>query len=673
MTRPTRLLVPALLLALVGAGAPTPAAAGATEVRHPEDLFVVDCLLPAKVRSLGRMTKFAAPRRVARLSAHECSLRGGEFSRDPEDNAYALQAWLAQADGGDAEAMNNVGEIYEQGVRGAPDYVRAAQWYRKAAEAGSRRAQTNLATLYEQGKGVGQDAGAALAWYRRAAGMTTPVDLAAQKEIDALRADLERARGEAADARGELDRLGGELEGARSELAAAERRAQELRSRADAAARDATAARAEAERAKRDEDAGKSPAPAVAEATAAVETKRQKVAELEAAQDRYRRLLGELEAQERSGDRIAALRAADLVGKPGPSIQFVHPDVLATRGPSLAPLPADGTEVEVEGRVEAPLGLASLLADGRSVTPDAAGWFKVRFPARAGATVRFVALDRASRKAEAEIQFVRPAAPAAQAPPPAPVTTAARPSGRRAFALVVADGAYRNLAPLATAKSDGEAIAEVLRDRFGYQTTLLADATFLDTMRALTDLGARLRRGDDLLVYFAGHGRLAADGGKGYWLPVDAVPDDASTWIPNAAIARLLGTFAADRILVISDSCYAGTLAGGALLPEAPAAGPAAAAGDPGRSRLVLTSGGLQPVLDEGGDGQHSIFARALLTVLQLAERPLSAGQVAAAVAARVSFKARQLGLSQTPELAPIRAAGHEAGGYVLAPVTAGG
>jgi Caspase domain/Sel1 repeat len=673
VTRSSRPIVPALLFALAAAGAPSPATAGAAEVRHPEDLFVVDCLLPAKVRSLGRMTKFAAPRRVARLSAHECSLRGGEFSRDPEDNAYALQAWLDQAEGGDAEAMNNVGEIYEQGVRGAPDYARAAEWYRKAAEAGSRRAQTNLAALYEQGKGVGQDAGAALAWYRRAAGMTTPVDLAAQKEIDALRAELERARGEAADARDQLDHLRGELEGARADLAAAERRAEQLGSRADAAARDADAARAEAERAKREGRAGRSPAPELAEATAAVATKRQKVAELEAAQERYRRLLGELEAQERSGDRLAALQAADLVGKPGPSIQFVRPDVLATRGPSLAPLPADGSEVEVVGRVEAPLGLASLLADGRAVTPDARGWFQVRLPAHAGSTVRFVALDRASRKAEAEIQFVRPAVATAPAASPAAAVGAARPAGRRAFALVVADGAYRSLAPLATAKSDGEAIAEVLRDRFGYQTTLLADATFLDTMRALTDLGARLRRGDDLLVYFAGHGRLAADGRQGYWLPVDAAPDDASTWIPNQAIARLLGTFAADRILVISDSCYAGTLAGGGLLPGGPDAPAPAAAGDRSRSRLVLTSGGLQPVLDQGGDGSHSIFARALLTVLQLAERPLSAGQIAAAVAARVSFKAGQLGLSQTPELAPIRAEGHEAGDFVLAPVTAGG
>lgn len=654
-------LVPVLVVALSAA-----AAAGAPEVRHPEDLFVVDCLLPAKVRSLGRVTKFAAPRRVARLSAHECGLRGGEHSQDPNDSAWALQAWIAQAGSGDAEAMNNVGEIYEQGVGAGPDPAQAASWYRRAAEAGSRRAQRNLGALHEQGLGVERDAGAALAWYRRAAGMNTAVDLDAQKEIRALQAELEATRAEAVSARGELERLRGELDGARADLAAAERGAAELEARAAVATREAAAAKRESRTAP-PAPAGPAPA-AVAEMEAAVETKRRRVAELEVAQDRYRRMLAELEASERSGAQVASLRAGDLAGRAGPSIQFVRPDVLATRGPALAPLPAGAEEAEIVGRVEAPLGLASLLADGRALEPDAGGFFRVRVPASAGATVRFVALDRASRRAEAEIQFVTAptaAAPAAAAPSPKPAD-AARPAGRHAFALVIADGAYRNLPALATARADGEAVAAVLRDRYGYQTTLLADATFLDTMRALADLGARLKPGDDLVVYFAGHGRLAPDGKRGYWLPVDADPADASTWIPNEAIARLLGTFASDRILVVSDSCYAGTLAGGEL--DEGGATPAAGS----KSRLVLTSGGLQPVLDEGGDGTHSIFARALLTVLQLAERPLSTDQIAAAVAARVTWKSTQLGVAQTPQLAPIRQAGHEAGELVLAPLAAG-
>jgi uncharacterized caspase-like protein len=402
----------------------------------------------------------------------------------------------------------------------------------------------------------------------------------------------------------------------------------------------------------------------MAEAERAVEARRRQVADLEAAQDRYRRLLGELEAAARSGEQVASLRAADLVGKPGPRIQFVRPDVLATRGPSLAPVPAGTSQAEIVGRVEASLGLASLVADGRPVEPDAAGYFRVRLDVEPGETVRFVAVDRASRRAEAELQFV---GPGSASPPPAPSTApGGRPAaGRRALALVIANGAYRSLPELRTARADGEAVARVLRDRYGYETRLVADASFLDTLKALDEAGAKLGAEDDLLVYFAGHGRMSEGGSRGYWLPVDARAEDPSTWIPNDAIAKLLGTFAAGRVLVVSDSCYAGTFAasGHDLAGDAPRSG-----GGRARSRLVLTSGGLQPVLDEGGDGKHSIFARALLSVLQLADRPLSSTEIFSAVAARVSWRTGQLGVAQTPQLAPIRYAGHEAGEYVLSP-----
>ncbi len=648
-----------IALALLAAS-PLPVAAAGSEVRHPEDLFVVDCLLPAKVRSLGRHTRVAAPRRVARMSAHECGLRGGEHAADPSDLAWALQAWTAQAEAGDAEAMNNVGEIWEQGVRGQVDHALAAHWYRRAAEAGSRRAQTNLGALYEQGRGVERDEHAALAWYRRAAGLTGEADLDARREIEALQAELAASRAEAGAARAELARLGGDLEAARDELAAAEQLAGRLRAEVAAAEERARRAAASAEAARRAPEVI-----AAAEQAAAagreLESRQARVAELEAAQDRYRRMLAELEAAAGSGEMLAALGPAELAGRPAPKIQFVRPDVLVTRGPSIVTLPAGGAVTEVVGRVESALGLASLLVDGRPLETDSRGYFRLRTEAAPGSTLRFVAVDRARRRATAELQFVDGVAAPAPASGAVPAGVTAR-SGerRRAHALIVANGNYRDLPALATARADGEAMARVLSDRFGYRTTVLLDATFLDTLKALDALGRELGPDGDLLVYYAGHGRMEAAGERGYWLPVDAREEDPSTWIPNEAVARILATFAAGRILVVSDSCYAGAFAASGFEVAGGAGG--------AKSRLVLTSGGLQPVLDAGGDGRHSIFARALLSVLQLAPQPLSASDVFSAVAARVAWKSAQLGVAQAPQLAPIRFAGHEAGELVLTP-----
>jgi hypothetical protein len=633
-------LTPILLLALAPVAAPAAAPAAEKPVRHPEDLFIVDCLLPPKVRSLGRHAKTLAPRKVVRTTAHECELRRGEFSRDPEDNAYALQSWLSQAEAGEAEAMNNVGEIYEQGVSGAPDYGQAAAWYRKAAEAGSRRGQRNMAALYEAGLGVGQDLEQAVAWYRKAAGLTGPAELSAEREAAALRDELARARAEGATAQAELERLRGELDGARADLAGAERELAALRTQV-ARKDSATIAAKETELASR----------------------RQRIAELEAAQDRFRTMLAEVEAAEIAAQRSKAVGGATLLAKSAPAIEFVRPDVLATRGPTLAPVAAGATEAEIVGRVTAELGLDSFTVDGKRQSVDATGFFSVRLPVDTTRTVRFVAVDRAARKTQAELRFVLPPAPqsAAQAVAVAASKPAPSAKGRRGHALILANGRYAALPALATAHADGAELARVLSQDYGYDVRLLQDATFLDTMVALAELGKGLGANDDLLVYFAGHGRIDEKSGKGYWLPADADPDDRSTWLPNDALARQLGVTEAGRVLVVSDSCYAGTLAASGL--EGKSAGSGA-----GRSRTVLASGGLQPVLDSGGGDGHSIFARALLSVLKLAQEATSATSVASAVAARVGYKAAQLGIAQNPLYAPIRHAGHEAGDYVFVP-----
>lgn len=132
---------------------------------------IVDCLLPGQVRVLGRRPYLTA-RRPARITAGECSARGGEYlAYDRANYRTALQVWLPSANQGDPAAQTVVGEIYEKGLGGSPNYEEAARWYRKAAEQGYSRAQFDLGTLYERGLGVPQDRLEALNWYRRASGL----------------------------------------------------------------------------------------------------------------------------------------------------------------------------------------------------------------------------------------------------------------------------------------------------------------------------------------------------------------------------------------------------------------------------------------------------------------------------------------------------------------------
>jgi len=135
------------------------------------ELQVVDCLLPGQTRTLGNQV-YLTPRVPASITASECSLRGGEYvAYDRADYKTSLAVWMPSAEAGDANAQANIGEIFEKGLGGEPNYEIAAMWYKKSADQGNQRALFNLGTLYEQGLGVEKDKLIAMNYYRKAWGL----------------------------------------------------------------------------------------------------------------------------------------------------------------------------------------------------------------------------------------------------------------------------------------------------------------------------------------------------------------------------------------------------------------------------------------------------------------------------------------------------------------------
>ena len=225
-------------------------ASGGSDVTIPdsakvEDYYIVDCLLPGQVRRLGDTT-YRTPRRPTRTTAADCNLRGGEYvAYDRADYKTALRVWLPAAEGGDPEAQNAVGEIFERGLGTEPNEELAAVWYRRAAEQGDKAAQVNLATLYETGRGVPQSQVTALNWYRKAWGID---DDELVMRSDAQRALLAQAQ-ETAEARARArgaEREAAETRSALDEARALAARAQSESAAANARARAAAAAQAAA-------------------------------------------------------------------------------------------------------------------------------------------------------------------------------------------------------------------------------------------------------------------------------------------------------------------------------------------------------------------------------------------------------------------------------------------
>ena len=69
----TRYLLVVTLLLIGACKAPLPIAQNPDQI-HPEDLLIVDCLLPSQVRQLGTKITYLSPRRPIRTSASMCAI-----------------------------------------------------------------------------------------------------------------------------------------------------------------------------------------------------------------------------------------------------------------------------------------------------------------------------------------------------------------------------------------------------------------------------------------------------------------------------------------------------------------------------------------------------------------------------------------------------------------------
>lgn len=347
-----------------------------------------------------------------------------------------------------------------------------------------------------------------------------------------------------------------------------------------------------------------------------------------------------------------------------PAIELIDPPVASTRSITRVMMSPDAERRLIVGRASAEAGILSLTVNGSSQLLDGQGLFKAEVATHDRRTpVTIVAVDGGGGSSTVTFDLIREE--------PADTEPAA---GDEVFgryhALVVANNEYQHLDDLATPENDGTVIARILRERYGFEVTTLYDATRYDILSGLNDMRRQLTENDNLLIYFAGHGAYDKANNRGHWLPVDAEQDSTANWVSTVDITDLVNGMSARHVLVVADSCYSGALSRSAQTDL-----------DPGmsedlrlrwlqaiartRSRHVLTSGGLKPVPDDGGNG-HSIFANALIEVLGHGEGVIESSAIFREVKRRVEDRAEALQVDQTPNYAQLKLTGHEYGEFVL-------
>jgi len=243
----------------------------------------------------------------------------------------------------------------------------------------------------------------------------------------------------------------------------------------------------------------------------------------------------------------------------------------------------------------------------------------------------------------------------------------ARPAS--AWLYVIGIGAYKNVQRLETPVVDAKSVRDLLIEKYQFDRAHLMErydgaATRENILNDLYELAGKMGQDDSLLIYYAGHGIEDKRLNQGYWLPVDGKSGNIVGMISNADIRTALAGIPARHIWLVSDSCFSETLLADRAVPDLiddryyrkkyklP-------------SRMILTSGGKEPVADRSGCRDcrgHSVFACYFLKSLRGSAQPyLTPNEVFIAVGRNVSINS-----DQTPVLGTLRQAGDEGGEFVL-------
>ena len=240
---------------------------------------------------------------------------------------------------------------------------------------------------------------------------------------------------------------------------------------------------------------------------------------------------------------------------------------------------------------------------------------------------------------------------------------AAEQSGKR-YALVVGINGYEHLGKLEYCRQDAEAVAKVLVERAGFgqkRVCLIADGqekkanqpTYTNLLRRFKQFTSLPKKGDTLLIFFAGHG--VTFGKEACLMPIDGSEQRTGfsvTWLRE----RIAKCEATTKILIL-DACHSGKAARG-VTGIAPSL-------VKGAATVVLTScGDKQISYPEKG---HGVFTAGLIDGLSGAadknkDGRITGAELFASIQNHIEEWSIDSGKTQTPQMSP-----KDAGGIVLA------
>jgi hypothetical protein len=183
---------------------------------------------------------------------------------------------------------------------------------------------------------------------------------------------------------------------------------------------------------------------------------------------------------------------------------------------------------------------------------------------------------------------------------------------RSDYALIFATDKYDDWDDLENPINDGRTIEGILKEKYGFKTEMIENATQEEILAKIYDYNLKtFRPQDQLFIFFAGHGFFDDNLGEGFVVARNSLRDDAgkTTYLPHSILRQRIDNIKCEHIFLTMDVCFGGTL--DPLLAKARSVDP----GNGGdidflirklskRTRKFLTSGSKEYVPD-GKTGSH--------------------------------------------------------------------
>ena len=196
---------------------------------------------------------------------------------------------------------------------------------------------------------------------------------------------------------------------------------------------------------------------------------------------------------------------------------------------------------------------------------------------------------------------------------------------RKDYALIVATDNYDNFDDLVNPINDARTLESILKEKYGFQTELVLNATNDEILSKITDYNVKkFNPQDQLFIFFAGHGIFDETLGEGYVVASNSLKNDRgkSSYVSHILLRERLNNIKCEHIFLTMDVCFGGTI--DPVLAKARAEEATDETIDQQylvkkltkRTRKFLTSGSKEYVSD-GIPGKHSPFAEKFILALK--------------------------------------------------------